>query len=75
MDTILGIRGLLLEEALQYLLRVSGYRTIEDYRIDPEVLRQGKSGLEVYGRGGSPDRRDCRLHYISSIFKSTEIIS
>jgi hypothetical protein len=46
------IRGMLLEEALLYLLRASGYRTINpaDVRNDP-TLHNGSSGLEVLGRG------------------------
>jgi len=43
---------MLLEEALLYLLRVSGYRTIEDVREDPETLQRGPAGLQVLGRGG-----------------------
>lgn len=50
MATIPQIRGMLLEEAVLYLLRSSGYRTIDDPRNDP-TLRKGYAGLEVIGRG------------------------
>ena len=52
MATINQIRGMLLEEAILYLLRISGYRTIED-AADDETLRIGRAGIEVVGRGGA----------------------
>jgi hypothetical protein len=42
---------MLLEEALLYLLRVSGYQVVERADND-ETLKDGHSGLEVLGRGG-----------------------
>ncbi|MHC5726638.1 MAG: hypothetical protein ACYTXY_21370, partial [Nostoc sp.] len=42
---------MLLEEALLYLLRLSGYRTVEK-ADDDLTLNNGHSGLEVLGRGG-----------------------
>ena len=51
MATINNIRGMLLEEAILYLLRVSGYTTIESDRND-ETLENSPSGLNVKGRGG-----------------------
>lgn len=50
MPTIPQIRGMLLEEALLYLLRTSGYQTIETAGSDP-TLHLGTAGLEVKGRG------------------------
>ncbi len=53
MATISGIRGMLLEEAILYLLRVSGYRTLE--KVDPAdttITGDCYSGLKVLGRGG-----------------------
>ncbi len=50
MATIWQIRGMLLEEALLYLLRITGYSTVEDAGSDP-TLHNGHSGLEVLGRG------------------------
>ncbi|MCC5657158.1 restriction endonuclease [Nostoc sp. XA010] len=51
MATTAQIRGMLLEEALLYLLRLSGYRTVE--KADEDLtLNNGHSGLEVFGRGG-----------------------
>lgn len=44
------VRGMLLEEALLYLLRNSGYRTITGVGNDP-TLQSGPAGLEVKGRG------------------------
>lgn len=41
---------MLLEEALIFLLRKSGYSTIEKAGTDP-TLKDGKSGIEVIGRG------------------------
>jgi len=51
MATISQIRGMLLEEAVLYLLRVSGFETIEQQGSDPTVER-GPAGLVVKGRGG-----------------------
>ncbi|MBU7587300.1 MAG: hypothetical protein KAF91_31395 [Nostoc sp. TH1S01] len=50
MTSIGQIRGMLLEEALLYLLRLSGYRTVEKADGD-STLNEGHSGLEVFGRG------------------------
>lgn len=44
------LRGALLEELILYMLRRSGYRTIEKALGDPN-LNDGHSGLEVAGRG------------------------
>jgi hypothetical protein len=44
------IQGMLLEEALLYLLRLSGYPTVEKADGD-STLNEGHSGLEVFGRG------------------------
>lgn len=44
---------MLLEESLLYLLRVSGYKTIDDASHDPATLHNGHSGLEVIGRACS----------------------
>lgn len=52
MATISAVRGILLEEIILFLLKTSGYKTIEDPRSDPEVLRLGAAGMEVNGRGG-----------------------
>jgi hypothetical protein len=46
-----NVRGMLLEEALLYLLRHSGYQTVETAGSD-ETLHLGSAGLEVKGRGG-----------------------
>jgi hypothetical protein len=51
MPKISQIRGMLLEEALLYLLRVSGYRTIEQVDDADLTLQLGPAGLEVKGRG------------------------
>ncbi|MEO8972475.1 MAG: hypothetical protein ABI406_12835, partial [Ktedonobacteraceae bacterium] len=61
MAAISGIRGMLLEEAILYLLRVSGYRTLEIYPHtqtpsdpcvnDPTITGDSYSGLKVLGRG------------------------
>jgi hypothetical protein len=51
MATISQIRGMLLEEALLYLLQLSGYRTVGEAGRDP-TLHDGSSGLQVLGRGG-----------------------
>lgn len=45
------IAGMLLEEAVLYLLEVSGYTPITEVHNDP-TLHQGRNGLEVQGRGG-----------------------
>lgn len=49
------IHSMLLEEALLYLLEVSGYRTVESAVVngkrDP-TLQDSPAGLEVLGRGG-----------------------
>ncbi|MBE9001387.1 hypothetical protein IQ274_25010 [Nostoc sp. LEGE 12447] len=52
MSTISQIRGMLLEEALLHLLKISGYITVEKASTDDPTLRNGHSGLEVLGRGG-----------------------
>lgn len=46
------IRGMLLEEAVLYLLRWSGYKTVNAPNGDP-TLYAGSAGLEVMGRGGT----------------------
>jgi hypothetical protein len=46
-----SLRGMLLEEAILYLLRVSGYKTIESADGD-ETLENHVAGLAVKGRGG-----------------------
>lgn len=51
MATLPQIRGMLLEEVLLYLLRVSGYSTVEQAGLDP-TLKDGPAGLQVNGRGG-----------------------
>lgn len=58
MATIAQIRGMLLEEVLLYLLRISGYRTVQQAGSDP-TLKNGPAGLQVNGRGG--------LHQIDAI--------
>lgn len=50
MATIGQIHGMLLEEALLYLLRLSGYRTVEEVGND-NTLKMGSAGLKVLGRG------------------------
>lgn len=52
MTTVRQIHGMMLEEAVLYLLGASGYQTIESAGDDP-TLHDGKSGLEVRGRGGT----------------------
>lgn len=49
------IQGMLLEEAILFLLRVSGYRPVWQIKNKNHdtSLKQGKSGLEIKGRGGS----------------------
>ena len=51
MATINQIRGMLLEEAILFLLRQSGYITIES-ADDDVTLQMGSAGMEVKGRGG-----------------------
>ena len=46
------VRGMLLEEALLFLLRRSGYRTICRIGNDPTLKRHG-AGIAVRGRGGN----------------------
>lgn len=46
-----SLRGYLLEEALAYLIRRSGYRLLVDEGQDPESLRNRGNGLVVLGRG------------------------
>lgn len=53
--TIGQIHGMMLEEALLYLLEISGYRTVEsavDNGLPDPTLQDGHSGLEILGRGG-----------------------
>lgn len=45
------LRGMLLEEAILFLLRASGYKTIES-AIGDEALEDHPAGLAVKGRGG-----------------------
>jgi hypothetical protein len=45
------LRGMLLEEALLYLLRASGYKTVES-DVGDETLEGHPAGLAVKGRGG-----------------------
>ncbi|HYU72332.1 MAG TPA: hypothetical protein VEL31_06600 [Ktedonobacteraceae bacterium] len=45
------LTGMLLEEAVLYLLEASGYTPVTEILNDP-TLRQGRNGLEVQGRGG-----------------------
>lgn len=58
MATVTQTRGMILEEVLLYLLRKSGYRTIEEVGSDP-TLTIHSAGLAVRGRGG--------LHQIDAI--------
>jgi len=51
MATIPQTRGMILEEVLLYLLRKSGYRTVEQIGSDP-TLTTHSAGLAVRGRGG-----------------------
>jgi hypothetical protein len=48
--TIYAIKGLLLEEVLMQLLKVSGYSAVENPNRD-DTLSVGSSGMEVKGRG------------------------
>ena len=50
MMTPAQIRGMLLEEAVLYLLRRTGYRTIDSENGDPTLDSCG-AGLQVRGRG------------------------
>lgn len=50
MADIFQIRGMLLEEAILFLLRRSGYVTVETHEGDP-TLRQHQAGIAVVGRG------------------------
>lgn len=52
MARISQIRGMLLEEAILFLLRSTGYRTVDTVGSDP-TLQNGSAGLEVKGRGGN----------------------
>jgi len=51
MITPAQIRGMFLEEALLYLLRVSGYRTINHIERGDITLLKSGAGLHVKGRG------------------------
>lgn len=51
MTTPAQIRGMLLEEAVLYLLQSAGYRIVDD-GADDQTIVPGRSGLEVMGRGG-----------------------
>lgn len=46
-----NLRGMLLEEAILYLLRASGYKTIDSADGD-ETLESHSAGIAVKGRGG-----------------------
>ncbi len=46
------VRGMLLEEALLFLLRRSGYKTISNCGNDPTLMKHG-AGIAVKGRGGN----------------------
>jgi hypothetical protein len=50
MTTVPQIQGMLLEEAIIYLLRYCGYQPVMEPGGDP-TLQSGSSGLEVKGRG------------------------
>jgi len=67
MTTLPQIRGLLLEEAILYLLRSSCYRTIELRHVphDPtlQVKPRSKTDIEVIGRG-SPHQIDAIADYM-----------
>lgn len=52
MATLSQIRGMLLEEALLYLLRIAGYKTVETRGTDPS-LSTGRAGIEIKGRGAN----------------------
>src|SRR5688572_13189131 len=49
MASIHQIRGMLLEEAVLALLNTAGYRAVD--KANDSTLTDGKSGLEVRGRG------------------------
>jgi hypothetical protein len=51
MSTPAQLRGYLLEEALAWLLRNSGYRLLVDESQDPDELISTGNGLSVKGRG------------------------
>lgn len=51
MATLAQLHGMLLEEALLYLLRFSGYRPVVVVHDADPTLRRGNAGLEVMGRG------------------------
>lgn len=52
MPTIGQVRGMLLEEAILYLLKASGYRTIDRYDVNTDpTLTMGGAGIQVAGRG------------------------
>lgn len=51
MSTPAQLRGYLLEEALAWLLRNSGYRLLVDQSQDPDELVLNGNGLCVKGRG------------------------
>lgn len=55
------LRGMLLEEALAFLLRLSGYSPIDQPGNDP-TLSSGPAGLEVLGRGAN-HQIDCVADY------------
>jgi len=46
------VRGMLLEETLLFLLRQSGYRTVDSPDNDPTLKKHG-AGIAVKGRGGA----------------------
>jgi hypothetical protein len=51
MSTPAQLRGYLLEQALAWLLRNSGYRLLVDESQDPDELISSGNGLSVKGRG------------------------
>jgi len=67
MATLPQLRGLLLEEAILYLLRASGYRTIgvQHVKDDPtlQVKPRSRADIEVLGRG-SPHQIDAIADYM-----------
>lgn len=65
MPTLPQLRGLLLEEAILYLLRASGYRTvsIEHAQTDPTLQMRNRTDIEVLGRG-SPHQIDAIADYM-----------
>lgn len=52
MATISGIRGMLLEEVVLYILSLSGYKTVTHPGNDPTLKSDAHGGLKVVGRGG-----------------------